>query len=102
MSLNRRNPRRDGNEREVIQMLEAQGFCVMQISGKGIPDLLVSQPAHAKPWPRMWLVEVKQPKGRMRPAQVAFREKWRGPAPITLWSVSDAEKFMLLACEGGK
>lgn len=102
MSLHRRNPRRDGNEGAIRAALEAQGFCVMPISGVGIPDLVVSQPAGAQPYPRVWLVEVKQPKGRFKPAQLAFRAKWRGAVPITLRSVEDCERFMLLAMEGGE
>jgi hypothetical protein len=102
VSLHRRNPRRDGNEAAIRQALEAQGFCVMPISGTGIPDLVVSQPAGTRPYPRVWLVEVKQPKGTFKPAQMAWREKWGGAVPITLRTIEDCQRFMLLAMEGGQ
>lgn len=95
MSLHRRNPRRDANEPEIVRALEAQGFVVDRISGKGIPDLLVSKAG------RMYLVEVKMPKGAFKPSQVAWRQRFRGPAPITLRSVQDACHFALLAMESG-
>lgn len=78
---------RDANERPIIQALRARGFHVTQVNGKGVPDLLVSR--HGA----MWLVEVKQPKGRYKPAQQAFREAWQGPPLITLRSVDEALKF---------
>jgi Holliday junction resolvase len=77
-----------------VQALEAQGFQVTRISGAGVPDLLVSKrPTFLR------LVEVKMPKGRFRPAQLAFKANWRGPAIITLRSVDDALRFMVLAME---
>jgi Holliday junction resolvase len=92
--LARLNPKRDANEPIIIQTLEAQGFQVTRINGRGVPDLLVSKrPAF------MRLVEVKMPKGRFRPAQLAFKANWRGPAIITLRSVDDALKFNLFAME---
>lgn len=89
MSLHRRNPRRDGNERPIIDVLEARGFSVTQISGKGVPDLIVGDGRTGK----MWLVEVKQPKGCYKPAQNEWRIKWTGPPPVCLRSVDDALKF---------
>lgn len=85
--LARLNPRRDGNERLIIEALEARGYSVTQISGKGVPDLLVSKAGHS------WLVEVKQPKGKLNPAQQLWRERFQGPAPIILRTVEDAMQF---------
>jgi hypothetical protein len=92
--LARLNPRRDANEREVIQTLEARGFSVAQISGKGVPDLLVGSrlPVFGS---SLWLVEVKQPKGKLNAAQLQWRERWNGPAPIVVRSVEDALAFPL-------
>lgn len=95
MSLHRRNPKRDGNEAAIFDALEAQGFAVMPISGKGIPDAVVFHRRNG----RAWLVEIKQPKGTYTPAQVRWRHGWTGPAPITLRSLEDVQWFMLLACE---
>ncbi len=100
MSLHRRNPKRDGNERIIIDALEAQGFCVMPISGTGIPDLVVTIRTHGRQGP-MWIVEIKQPKGTYTAAQNLWRSKWSGPAPITLRSVDDAMRFCLLAMAEG-
>jgi hypothetical protein len=87
LTLYRRNPRRDANERSIIETLEARGFAVAQVSGAGVPDLIVGK------GDRLWLVEVKQPKGTFKPAQNLWRAKWTGPAPITLRSVDEALAF---------
>lgn len=83
----RLNARRDGNERPIIEALEARGFCVTQINGKGVPDLLVGKNGC------QWLIEVKQPKGKYNAAQQLWRERWTGPQPWCLRSVEDAMKF---------
>lgn len=91
----RHNARRDQNEKGIVEALEAQGFVVDRMSGKGLPDLLVSKAG------RQWLVEVKMPKAPFKPAQILWRQRFRGPAPITLRSVEDACRFALLAMEKG-
>jgi Holliday junction resolvase len=78
---------RDKNEGPIVETLQARGFYVTQVSGTGVPDLLVSKDG------AMWLVEVKQPNGTYKPAQVTFRERWTGPPPITLRSIEDAIRF---------
>ena len=89
MSLHRRAPRRDGNERAIIDVLRVRGFAVAQVSGAGVPDLVVC----SRKLDKCWLVEVKQPKGKFKPAQNLWRASWNGPAPITLRSVDDAIAF---------
>lgn len=100
--LARHNPRRDQNERSIIEALEARGYSVTQISGKGVPDLLVAKRVPLDPdedvrstdtVARMWLVEVKQPKGKLNPAQQLWHERWTGPRPIILRTVEDAMTF---------
>ena len=66
MSIHRRNPRRDKNEREIISALESHGVSVWQLSAKGLPDLLCLKEG------RLFLVEVKGEKGRLTPSQVDF------------------------------
>jgi len=96
MSLHRRNPRRDANEPAIVDALERMGFSVSRVSGAGVPDLLVGK------WPSfLRMVEIKVEKGRYTPAQVQWRQTWRGPAPITLRSLEDVQRFCLLACEAG-
>jgi hypothetical protein len=87
MTLHRRNPRRDGNEAEIVEALQKRGFSVARVSGAGIPDLVVGK------GDRLWLVEVKAPKGKYKPAQILWRTRWAGPAPITLRSVDEALRF---------
>ena len=94
--LARHNAKRDAGERLIIQALQAQGFAVAQISGKGIPDLLVSKrPDFVR------LVEVKAKDGTLTPAQVTFRDNWQGHPIVTLRSVDEALKFGLRACKAG-
>lgn len=83
----RLNARRDANERAIIETLEARGFSVTQINGKGVPDLLISR--HGD----MWLAEVKQAKATYNAAQVAWRAKFKGAPPRLLRSVEDAIRF---------
>jgi Holliday junction resolvase len=97
MSIHRWASKRDGNEGPIIQRLKAQGFSVARVSGKGTPDWIVGKGPTFMRW-----VEIKQPKGKATEAQVKFHEGWRGPEPVTLRSIEDAEKFCLLAMEGGQ
>ena len=92
----RHSAKRDANEGLIVEALEAQGFSVKRLNGKGVPDLLVGKRGFG-----MRLVEVKAKGGTFTPAQVAWRQTWTGPQPITLRSVDDAMAFMLLACEKG-
>jgi Holliday junction resolvase len=83
----RLNARRDENERPIIETLEARGFSVSQINGKGIPDLLVSK--HGC----MWLVEVKRVKAKYNAAQIQWRSRFQGPPPRCLRTVDEAMVF---------
>lgn len=96
MSLYRRAAKRDHNEGVIVDTLRAQGFNVERVSGTGFPDLVATKGGQA------WFIEVKAEKGRYKPAQVAFYERWTGPPIITLRSIDDALRFMLLAMEGRK
>jgi len=64
MSLNRVNPKRDGNEQEIVDCLKANDVLASQLSGSGIPDLLCSDNG------RVFLVEVKQLGCHMTQAQI--------------------------------
>ena len=55
--------RRDGNEGEIIDALESVGCQVWQISGRGLPDLLVYREG------RYYPMEVKTRTGRLTDAQ---------------------------------
>lgn len=75
--------RRDANEPEIIDAFRKLGWSVEQISKKGVPDLVVSKGA------RMLWVEVKGPKGKLTPDQIAWRAQWVGTPPVIVRSVHD-------------
>lgn len=90
MSLHRRNPRRDRNERLLIEYLQKSGAVVHRISGPGLPDLLVGY-RH-----RWLLLEVKAPKGQLEPAQVLFHGSARalGLPCRVVYTVSDCREAL--------
>lgn len=81
----RRAARLDANHGEIKRAFERMGCDVIDLSkvGGSVPDLLVRARAIDK-----WiLVEVKTPKGRIKPGQKEFAERW----PVTVVrSVEDA------------
>lgn len=64
MSLSRRNAKRDTVERAIIEALEATSAVVFQLSGAGVPDLLVGYRGRWIP------LEVKSKTGTLTSAQV--------------------------------
>lgn len=66
MSLSRKNPKRDRNERILVEALEAIHARVWRISGKGCPDLLVLWRGRYTP------LEVKGTAGRLTKAQAGI------------------------------
>jgi hypothetical protein len=66
MSLHRRNPKRDRNERSIVAALNAAGAITHRLSAPGVPDLLVG---HRGRW---LLMEVKTKRGKLEPAQQLF------------------------------
>lgn len=76
----RLNPKRDGNEKEIIAALEKEGCTVHQINGKGVCDLLVCTPEL-----KTILVEVKMPDGVLTKAQIEFHKKWPGEKHIVIY-----------------
>ena len=67
MSLSRKNPKRDGNEKAVVAALRKLGVQVWRISGAGVPDLL----CHYRG--RWSVIEVKKKRGRLTDAQLNTR-----------------------------
>ncbi|HZJ65905.1 MAG TPA: hypothetical protein VFD36_20500 [Kofleriaceae bacterium] len=68
--------RRDDNEPEIVRALQQVGASVYRLDECGIPDLLVG-------WCRkMFLLEVKSPKGTLTKAQRDFRDSWKGPRAL--------------------
>jgi hypothetical protein len=69
MSVHRYAAKRDENEPDIIKALRANGCVVWQLSGKGIPDLLVLHKG------KKWLADVKMPgKPTTKPQEDAWEE----------------------------
>jgi len=68
--------KRDENEVEIVHALRAVGASVAHLSSKGIPDLLVSFRN------KLYLMEVKKPKGKLTADQIKFHESWKGEIHI--------------------
>jgi len=68
--------KRDDNEVEIVNALRAIGASVAHLSSKGIPDLLVSFKN------KLYLMEVKKPKGKLTIDQIKFHESWKGDIHI--------------------
>ena len=60
----------DGNHADIRQAMRDAGCKVYDLSGagKGAPDTIVFNPT----LDRLWLVEIKMPKGKLTKAQVDF------------------------------
>lgn len=71
----RRAAKRDDTEPDILAALRAAGATVQQLSGEGVPDLLVGYKG------RTFLMECKGPEGRLTGAQVLWLAWWRG-APV--------------------
>ena len=84
MSLNRRAPKRDANETVIKEALRAAGATVEELSGKGIPDLLIGYQQQTV------LAEVKSAKGKLTEAQETFHRRWKGGVIYILRTTEDA------------
>ena len=88
VSLSRRNPRRDGNEPALVKLLEQLGASWRPLSAKGAPDGLVG-------WQfRTYLVEIKQPNGKLTADQKRWAEGWRGGAVHILRTAEDVYRLL--------
>lgn len=91
MSLKRHAAKRDANEAAIVEALEQCGASVVRLSEKGCPDLLAGViGSDGFQTRRMVLLEVKSHKGQLTYDQQVWRARWRGPAPITVRSVTEA------------
>lgn len=88
----RRAARVDGNHTLIAEAFRKLGCSVESLAavGQGVPDLLVARRGIT------WLVEVKQPKGRETPQQVAWSAQWLGCRAIarTVDDVADIVRRM--------
>lgn len=67
----RKRARVDQNHAEIVAALRRLGYRVLSLAplGSGVPDLLVHRAG------KLELVEVKAPKGKLRPAQAQFQQE---------------------------
>jgi hypothetical protein len=96
LSLHRRAAARDANEPAIRTAFTAHGWHTEQVSGKGMPDLLAWPKVNGRGgWRICLLVEVKMPKGALKPAQ---EEKWAALAEkgIPVYVVRTAEDVAAL------
>ena len=83
----RTDAKRDANEMGIIKGLRSHGCKVQQVfQGKGVPDLLVWTPFLM----RFVLLEVKMPKQKLRPEQVAWFAEWDGAHVYKIESLEEA------------
>jgi Holliday junction resolvase len=87
MALNRRNPKRDANEREIIWALQVHGFSVEQLSKKGCGDLLLGKNGRTR------LVEVKGRRGKLSVDQLIWWREWRGNKRLVLRTVEQVAQL---------
>lgn len=87
----RRAAKVDANHKQVVEMFRRHGCSVQSLAavGAGVPDLLVGEAGVTH------LVEVKDgskppSQRKLTPAQVAFRQAWKGEPPVTVESTADA------------
>lgn len=84
----RRAAKRDANEPLIVDYLEAAGCSVLKVNEAGKPDLVAFKSG------RVWLIEIKQPKGKLRERQTAFQAKWTGPPIHVVRTVDEAAKLL--------
>jgi hypothetical protein len=111
--INRRK-RRDSNHKSVVDAFKAFGWSVLDTSqcGEGAPDLIVAKnywgivrpadpmaPAGEADYvrvPRVLAVEVKTPKGKVKPHQAEWMQMWQGEYVV----VRSPEDVAALSREG--
>jgi hypothetical protein len=85
-----RRHRRDATHSEVVEMLKAFGFSVIDLStvGGGVSDLLVGW------WGVTDMIEVKSTaEATYTPAQIELRKRWRGSPIVRIESAKQAEEW---------
>jgi hypothetical protein len=85
--------RKDANQDEIVLALRAAHRSV-DIIGEPL-DLLVGWPGHNL------LMEVKMPGEKLRPSQVEFFERWKGPKCV-VFSLEEALQATGVVCAAGR
>lgn len=80
--------RRDKNQAPIVEALRKAGAVVWEIRStgarRGLPDLMCGYAG------RTWLLEVKQPGGKLSPEQERFAGTWRGGPVATVTTPEEA------------
>lgn len=84
MSINRYNPKRDANEKEIVEYFKKRGLSVVRLNTP--LDLLIGYQK------KNYLVEVKMPKKVLNENQLDFIEEWKGQF-IVINSIDQAARF---------
>lgn len=88
MSIHRKAARRDKNESDIIAGLaRLNGVTIRQISGAGVPDLLIGYRG------QNFLLEVKTETGKLTPAQIDFFDTWNGQKAVVR-TLEDAKRVI--------
>lgn len=85
----RRAAKVDANQDQVVSALRAAGATVQSLAsiGKGCPDLLVARAG------RMWLMEIKDGKGKVNDLQAKWHIQWNAPVHV-VYGPEDALKVI--------
>jgi len=68
----------DANQAAIVKALRQVGVSVQSLAtiGKGCPDILAAK------GDKVWMIEIKGPKGKLTPDQVEWIGKWKGRVDI--------------------
>jgi len=81
--------KRDGNEKAIINALETVGFQAVQLSAKGLPDLIVNGDDE-RGFPNSWFMEIKSEKGKLTDAQEETIRNWTGKPINVVRTIEEA------------
>lgn len=81
MSVRRQSPKRDSNERGIIEALKAVGCSVQQLSARGVPDLLVGIDINNSLKINL-LMEIKSKTGKLTPDEDKWITTWKGQVAV--------------------
>ena len=91
MSINRYNPSRDGNEKEIVNVFRNMGLSVERLNTP--LDLLIGYNK------KNYLIEVKMPNKKLNKNQIKFVDNWQGQW-FMVNSIDQAQQIAVAILEG--